>query len=104
MSTRELEAFAIDGADDAASVLAAVRVDRLTADAAESRTLQRAVQWVAMHSTESITSVAWDVETHGWGEHDIPIAGAGAPHVAEFCVAEFAAVMGLSTDAGRLPG
>ncbi|MCY7395785.1 MAG: HNH endonuclease, partial [Nocardioides sp.] len=34
-------------------------------------------------------------------EQELPIAGEGAPTVAEFCVPELAAVLGLSTDAGR---
>ena len=102
MSTRELERDGIDVAEDPSSVLAALRERHEVANRAESEKLQLAAAWAAMHSVESITPVAWDVGTHGWGEHDIPVAGTGAPAVAEFCVAEFAAVMGLSTDSGRL--
>ena len=102
MTTRELEPISIEDADDAASVLVGLRTECRKADLAESRKLQCAATWAAMHSVESITPVAWDVATQGWVKHDIPLAGPGAPAVAEFCVAEFAAAMGLSTDSGRL--
>ena len=84
MSTRELERCGIGDAEDAASVLIALRERRAVANRAESEKLQLAATWAAMHSTESITPVAWDAATHGWGERDIPVAGAGAPAVAEF--------------------
>jgi hypothetical protein len=102
MSTRELEPFGIGHADDAPSVLGGLRTECRTANLAEARKLQYAAAWAAMHSSESITPVAWDGQGQDWGEHDIPVAGAGAPAVAEFCVAEFAAVMDVSTDSGRL--
>jgi hypothetical protein len=53
-----------------------------------------------MHPAESIHGQA----THrlrGFGETDLALAGPGAPTVAEFCVAEFATAVGLSTDAGK---
>ncbi len=37
----------------------------------------------------------------GYGDQGMPLAGAGAPLVAEFAVTEFAAAIGLSTDAGK---
>ena len=47
-----------------------------------------------MHSVDSIDDAAvW--------ENELAIAGDGAPLVAEFCVAEFAAAIDKSTDAGR---
>ncbi len=53
-----------------------------------------------MHSTDSIDDAAaiWHPSC---GEHGVPIAGEGAPLIAEFSVAEFAAAVGQSTDAGR---
>jgi 5-methylcytosine-specific restriction endonuclease McrA len=36
-----------------------------------------------------------------WEEGFLPLAGEGTPEVAEFSIAEFAAVLGRSTDAGR---
>ena len=53
-----------------------------------------------MHSVDSLTDAAhlWE---RSYGDTGVPVAGPGAPLVAEFSVAEFAAALGLSTDAGR---
>ena len=49
------------------------------------------------HPVESILEAAvWP-----GGEQGTPVAGPGAPLVAEFCIAEFALAIGVSTDAGR---
>ena len=83
-----------------AGVLVAAKARRRAADAAEADLLQLAVGWAVMHPAESIDEAA----THtlrGFGETDLPLAGPGAPSVAEFCVAEFAAVVGLPTEAGK---
>src|SRR6187549_3298278 len=61
-------------ADTAAGVLAFARDRRAAADAAE------AVRF---------------------GDTPVPVAGPGAPLVAEFCVAEFAAAVGLPTETGK---
>jgi hypothetical protein len=80
--------------DTASAVLAAARTSRTAADRAESEQFQLAAEWAAMHSVDSIGPAAvW--------EGELPIAGDGAPLVAEFCVAEFALAIGKSTDAGR---
>ena len=71
---------------------------RAIADAAEARLLQHAVDWAAMHSTDSIDEAEMLV---GYGDQGMPLAGEGAPLVAEFAVTEFAAAIGLSTDAGK---
>jgi hypothetical protein len=39
--------------------------------------------------------------TVGGTETGLPLAGPGAPLVAEFCIAEFALALGVSTDSGR---
>ncbi len=83
--------------DTATAVLAAVRSDRAVADAAESRILQAAVAWAAMHSVDSIEDAACE----WYGNHPIPVSGPGAPLVAEFCIAELALALGLSTEAGK---
>ena len=64
----------------------------------EAEKLQAAVAWAAMHSVDSLAEAAtvWD-----HGETGIPVAGPGAPLVAEFSVTEFAAAIGLSTEAGK---
>ena len=58
----------------------------------------QAVAWAAMHSVDSIDEAEMLV---GSGDQGMPLAGAGAPLVAEFAVTEFAAGIGLSTDAGK---
>ena len=79
--------------DTASAVLAAAREDK-NAEAAEVRQFQAAVEWAAMHSVDSLGPAAvW--------EGEVPIAGEGAPLVAEFCIAEFALAIGKSTDGGR---
>ncbi|QZY29460.1 13E12 repeat family protein [Nocardioides coralli] len=86
--------------DDAAGVLAFARRQRQTADAAEARLLAAAVQWAVIHPADSVE----DAETYTFRsglEGVIPIAGPGAPLVAEFSVAEYAAALGLSTEAGK---
>ena len=82
--------------DTASAVLTAARSSRTAADLAEAEQFQAAVAWAAMHSTDSIADAAVAI----W-EGEVPIAGEGAPLVAEFCVAEFALAIGKSTDAGR---
>ena len=86
--------------DSAAAVLAAVRSSRSVADAEEARLLQLAVSWVGMHSVDSIDQAAtvWD---RTYGDTGITVAGPGAPLVAEFSVAEFAAAVGLATESGK---
>ena len=87
-------------ADSAAAVLGFVRDQRAVADRAEAELLQAAVAWVGMHSVDSIDQAAtvWD---RSYGDTGITVAGAGAPLVAEFSVAEFAAAVGLATEAGK---
>ncbi len=50
-----------------------------------------------MHSTDSIHDAACD----WYGDHPIPVAGPGAPLVAEFSIAEFATAIGLPTEVGK---
>ena len=87
-------------ADSAAAVLGSVRDRRAVADRAEADLLQLAVSWVAMHSVDSIDDAAtvWD---RTYGDTGITVAGPGAPLVAEFSVAEFAAAVGLASEAGK---
>ncbi|WP_244931714.1 HNH endonuclease signature motif containing protein [Nocardioides sp. W7] len=85
--------------DDAAALLAFVRARRTVAAQAEADLLASAVAWAAMHSTDALDVAAVTV----FGAQDAAtIAGEGAPLVAEFSVLEFAAALGLSTDAGRI--
>src|SRR3954470_23825713 len=82
-------------ADTAAGVLAFARDRRRAADAAEADLLQDAVIWADLHPAESIG------EAVRFGDTPVPVAGPGAPLVAEFCVAEFAAAVGLPTETGK---
>ena len=82
-------------ADTAAGVLALARADRAAADAAEARLLSHACAWADLHPAESIG------EAVRFGDTPVPVAGEGAPLVAEFCVAEFAAAVGLPTETGK---
>jgi len=86
--------------DSPAGVLAAARVRRAEADRAEAELLELAVGWAVMHPAESIHE-AETVRLSGFGDTAIPVAGPGAPLVAEFAVAEFAAAVGLPTEAGK---
>jgi hypothetical protein len=88
-----------DDLDTATAVLAFARDSRAAADRAEADLLLAAVAWAEQHPPESIHHAAtWD--DHG-GDCPLPLAGEGAPLVAEFCLGEFAAAIGRSTDAGR---
>ena len=84
--------------DDASGVLTAARERRAVADRAEAELLQLAVQWVVIHPAESVE----EAETYRLGgDVPVPVAGEGAPLVAEFSIAEFATAVGLSAEAGR---
>ncbi len=80
-----------------ATVLAAARAARLAEQAAASAQLALAVEWAGMHApTEARPAADW------WEAGvSLPLAGEGAPEVAEYAVAEFAAALGITTDAGR---
>ncbi len=81
--------------DHAAVVLAAARRHCAEADAAQLRVFLDAVEWAGLHEVTGLDAAAT------WGESPVPLAGVGAPLVGEFCVAEFAAALGVSTDSGR---
>src|SRR4026209_4490 len=81
--------------DTAAAVLEHARDRRRVADAAEADLLQDAVTWADLHPAESIGDAV------RFGDTPVPVAGPGAPLVAEFCVAEFAAAVGMPTETGK---
>ena len=66
--------------DDPSAVLAAARFERSIADQAEANLLRLAVDWAAMHSTDSIEDAACfgdgsltRFSGHGWcGDHAAP--------------------------------
>ena len=90
----------LDTLDTAGAVLDFARTRRADADRAEADLLAAAVQWAAMHSTESIDDAA-QLVCPAYGDTGVPVAGQGAPLIAEFSIAEFAAAIGVSTDAGK---
>src|SRR4029079_14648740 len=82
-------------ADNAAGVLAFARDRRAAADAAEADLRRAACAWADLHPAESIGDAV------RFGDTPVPVGRPGAPLVAEFCVAEFAAAVGLPTETGK---
>jgi hypothetical protein len=83
----------------ASGLLRAIRERRAAEDRAAADQLALAARWADLHPPESIHSAA--VFTIPGSEHEEPIAGEGAPLVAEFCLAELGAVLGISTTAAK---
>lgn len=83
------------GLDPAAVVLAAARRHRAEAEAAERAQLEDAIAWAGLHEPTDPDRAAT------WGSTPVAITGDGAPLIDEFCIAEFAAALGLRTEAGR---
>src|SRR6478736_4345985 len=79
-------------------VLAALHDRHLVVNQAEVDKLRLAIQWAVMHPVESVDHGAATVDGT---EGELAIAGPGAPLVAEFCVADLALALGMSSDAGR---
>lgn len=82
--------------DSAPDLLAFAREQRRVADRAEADLFAAAAAWADQHSEDSLAPAL-----HDWDEKALPLAGEGTPEVAEFCIAEFAAVLGMTTHAGR---
>jgi hypothetical protein len=78
-----------------AEVLEAARAVTAAADRAEAEKLTAAVQWALLHPATDLGDEA-GFTTPG-SDHVEPIAGEGCPSVSEFAIAEFGAVIGLST-------
>ncbi|WP_343997096.1 HNH endonuclease signature motif containing protein, partial [Nocardioides furvisabuli] len=100
-----LEVEPEDGADSLgpAALLASIRSRKAAEDQAAADVLELAARWADLHPPESIHSAA--SFTVAGCEHEEPIAGPGAPLVAEFCVAELGAVLGItSVSAKKLIG
>jgi 5-methylcytosine-specific restriction endonuclease McrA len=85
--------------EDPSSVLVFARSSQTDADRAQANLLTAAVTWAEQHPPESIHDAATWV--CGGADTGLPLAGPGAPLVAEFCIAEFAVALGRSTDSGR---
>ncbi|MCK9823705.1 HNH endonuclease [Nocardioides cavernae] len=89
----------VDDDLSASDVLASIRSERATENAAAARQLVLAARWADLHPPESIHHAA--TFTVPGCEHEEPIAGEGAPLVAEFCIAELGAVLGMSTTSAK---
>ncbi|WP_246861962.1 HNH endonuclease signature motif containing protein [Nocardioides sp. SYSU D00065] len=83
----------------ASALLAAIKERKAAEDRAAADQLDLAARWADLHPPESIHAAA--SFTVPGCEHEEPIAGEGAPLVAEFCVAELGAVLGISTTAAK---
>ncbi|WP_210648675.1 HNH endonuclease signature motif containing protein [Nocardioides sp. SYSU D00065] len=83
----------------ASALLAAIKERKAAEDRAAADQLDLAARWADLHPPESIHSAA--SFTVPGCEHEEPIAGDGCPLVAEFCVAELGAVLGMSTTAAK---
>ncbi|WP_210650283.1 HNH endonuclease signature motif containing protein [Nocardioides sp. SYSU D00065] len=83
----------------ASALLAAIKERRAAEDRAAADQLDLAARWADLRPPESIHAAA--SFTVPGCEHEEPIAGEGAPLVAEFCVAELGAVLGISTTAAK---
>ncbi|SDD05505.1 HNH endonuclease signature motif containing protein [Auraticoccus monumenti] len=84
--------------DAAATLLADVRADRTAENAAAARILARAAEWADLHppvEDDFVASATIDGRPTG-----APLAGEGTPEVDEGCIAELAAALRCSTDAG----
>ncbi|NYE37473.1 hypothetical protein F4692_002606 [Nocardioides cavernae] len=99
IETLERDAAEVDDDLSAAGLLASIRTARETENAAAARQLDLAARWADLHRPESIHSAA--SFTVPGCEHEEPIAGPGTPLVAEFCIAELGAVLGISTTAAK---
>ncbi|GAA4108415.1 HNH endonuclease signature motif containing protein [Nocardioides fonticola] len=82
---------------DPRSLLVLARDARVVADDAERSVFIAAAQWALAHPAAD----EWDSACVPGTERTLAIAGQGAPLVAEFCIDEFAAAIGLSADAGH---
>jgi hypothetical protein len=96
-----LEAPARGVADDLSPVelLASIKTSRELEHAEAARQLTLAAAWADLHPPESIHDAA--SFTVPGCEHEEPIAGEGAPLVAEFCVAELGTTLGITTTAAK---
>ena len=82
-----------------AELLATIKASRETENAEAARQLVLAAAWADLHPPESIHDAA--AFTVPGCEHEEPIAGDGAPLVAEFCVAELGTTLGISSTAAK---
>ena len=89
--------------DTPGEVLGFIRTRRADANAAEVDVLAGVTTYAEQHPPESIHAAAvWPGTTSIGGETAWCWPGQGAPLVAEFCIPELAATLGVSTESARL--
>ena len=99
---RSTRASRLGGVPGAGEVLAAARAHKAQADRAEVAVLNDALAWARLHLVEEDPDQPQGAGCAAtWGDRPVPVAGTGAPLVSEFCMAEFAAALGRSTESGR---
>ncbi len=86
--------------ENAAGVLALLRADRTDREAAEVRQLVHTIEWAVLHEVDDDNAPATYIAA--WGDTGMDLAGPGAPRVAEFALYEYAAALGMTSDAGKL--
>ncbi|HSK34920.1 MAG TPA: hypothetical protein VK903_15670, partial [Propionicimonas sp.] len=82
-----------------ADLLATIRSAREDENRAAAQQLTLAARWADLHPPESIHDAA--AFTVPGSQHEEPIAGEGAPLVAEFSVAELGTTLGITTTAAK---
>lgn len=83
---------------DAAATLNSALERRVAADRAEAELLALAAHWADLHPVIGESADGFQVDGM---ERLVPLAGPGAPEVAEFAPAELAATLGMSSYAGQ---
>ncbi|HEU4338409.1 MAG TPA: DUF222 domain-containing protein, partial [Nocardioides sp.] len=93
----------VGGVEDltASDLLRAIQARRRDEERAAADQLVLAARWADLHPPESIHDAAVFSTVACGREHEEPIAGEGAPLVAEFCLAELGGVLGTSTTAAK---
>jgi hypothetical protein len=82
-----------------AEALAVLRGHKTDRDAAEIAMAQATIEWAVLNEVEPDDWYANYGQS--FGDRGMPLAGAGAPLVSEFAAMEYAAALGMTTDAGK---
>src|SRR5690606_33564401 len=82
----------------AAELLGAARRESVAVQQGEANLLAIAYEWAVAHPAGED---GWNAATFHHPLGDEPISGDGTPLVAEFCIPELGAALGVSTDAAK---
>ena len=99
MTTAPRTTDGITDADPVNAVLLTARRHQAAAQTAEAALLVTAVDWAVLHPAETSAQAA--TYTLRRDDTDLRLAGPGTPLIDDWCVAEFAAALRLSTEAGQ---